>query len=609
MNVTGTLTYPTAAKPPSRLGGRIRCLPVAIVLAAILSVAGAAGCQTGSEGCAAESFLPPTQRELAYLVAHPSAALAIWLRLDAREEPILSTIVLQHENNIYSAQLYLPPECEKSLSAEIRGGNVEPYTACTAGGACFYRRGFCRRGVTRDKASGLEVSYTFVPFALDGRGNPAFAGDLGLLRLEIPASPGAKTLEALIRSAFDEILPARRFPPRELYPLMETRFGMPHRMLSDGFAVPVEAYVLPPVHKLSANKHIDDPKRKLDADLSDLARLLATDSGLLSQRERLRRRLVPDSVKLNWARIDDTDIGSGQNQFVFLTMGPGINYFDGKWRSKTIVMPGPRVVLDPAIVNVADVQIYPSYSIDPPEQGEGRLRAINRFQDEMAGSRRDAVPMPPDRRRNVLRHLADALCRYGLLNDDPTLEAGFTFMGRAFRGSVVNNEIRLLDGLSLREWAIGVIVPPGAGARARALLSEIGYSDESGPGGIPLSEFVSEAPFPTDAGFRQAYLELVCRRALPAAYRIFRLQRPAAASGAEIRPGYALAMKAVDRIVRREGAGFLCGRDAADGADRWARWRDAWNEYRETMFWNRDAVTQERLRARSACLRRSLYRE
>lgn len=605
MNVTAMLDSSIIMRSPSKSGRRICGLSVAIVLAAVLSLAGAAFRQTGSECHAAASFLSPTQSELGYLARHPSVALAAWLRLDGREEPILVTIILQPEENIYSAQLYLPPECEGSLSGNIREGAIEPFSASTAGGRCFYQRGFCRRGVARDGVSGLGVSYTFVPFKLDGRDNPAFIGDLGLLRLEIRASRIVEAPEALLRTAFGEIVPVGSFPSRELYPLMETRFGMPHRMLSDGFSVPVEAFVLPPVHKLSANKHVDDPQRKLDADLTALKRLLATDSDLLSQRERLRRRLVPDSVKLNWSRIDDTDIGSGQNQFVFLTMGPGINYFDGKWRSPTIAMPGPRVILDPAVVNFADAQIYPSYSIDPPELGEGRLRAINLFQDEAADPRRIAVPMPPARRRDVLRRLADALCRYGLLNDDPTLETGFTFMGRPFRGNVVNNEIRLLDGLSFRKWAIGVIVPPGAGERTRALLSEIGYSDESGPGGIPLAEFVSEAPFPTDAGFRQAYLELVCRRALPALYRIFHLQRSAAA----IRPGYSIAMKAVERIIGREGTGFLCGHGAVEAARHWTEWRKAWSEYREALFLDLDAVARERLRARSARLRRMLNRE
>lgn len=609
MNAPEAFEHQTVGMVPLKAGRGMRGLPVAIMLTAVLSLAGAAARQTLARCHAAGLFLAPTQSELADLAGRPSAVLASWLRLDGREEPILVTTIQRPEEKIYSSQLYLPPECEDSLSAEIREGAIEPFCASTAGGKCFYRRGFCRRGVARDEVSGLEVSFTFVPFKLEGRDNPAFVGDLGLLRLEIPASRIAEAPEALIRAAFGEIIAVGRFPARNLYPLMETRFGMPHRMLNDGFAVPVEAYVLPPVHKLSANKHVEDPQRKLDADLRDLARLLATDSGLLSQRERLRRRLVPDSVKLIWSRIDDTDIGSGQNQFVFLTMGPGINYFDGKWRSKTIAMPAPRVILDPAIANFADAQMYPSYSIDPPEQGEGRLRAINRFQDESAGSRRDAVPMPPERRRDVLRNLADALCRYGLLNDDPTLEAGFTFMGRPFRGNVVNNEIRLLDGLSLREWAIGVIVPPGAGERTRALLSEIGYSDESGPGGIPLSEFVSEAPFPTDAGFRQAYLELVCRRTLPALYRIFRLQRPAVVSGSAIRPGYSIAMKAVERIIAREETGFLCGHGAVEAAARWREWRNAWSEYRETLFRRSDTATRENLRARSVRLQQTLYQE
>ncbi|HOT29849.1 MAG TPA: hypothetical protein PLU72_16855 [Candidatus Ozemobacteraceae bacterium] len=117
------------------------------------------------------------------------------------------------------------------------------------------------------------------------------------------------------------------------------------------------------------------------------------------------------------------------------------------------------------------------------------------------------------------------------------------------------------------------------------------------------------APSPTDAGFRQAYLELVCRRARPFLYRIFRLQRPFAGSNAEIRPGYAVATKAVERMIRREGAGFLCGSDAAEGSRRWAGWRNAWSEYREALLRNGDASTPERMWIRADRLRQTLYSE
>lgn len=600
----------TAVGTAPALSGRpARKRIAAGVLGAVLALSGAGMRLPSSECGAADVFAPPSSNDLAALRDRPGAALSAWIALVEGAEPVPVSIVMRPEQNIYSAQLYLPPEYESFLSGAIRMGRIESFGARTSGGKTFYTRGFCRRGIVRDACSGLEIGFTFVPFTVAGRDNPAFGGDLGLLRLEAPAAGLLESPDSLLRVAFDRLVPVHGVPVRELYPLMEAKFGMPHRLAGKGFDVPVEALVLPPVHKLSAGKHLREPAKKLDADLKNLVSLLATDSGLLSQRERLRRGLVPDSVKLNWSRIDDTDIGSGQNQFVFLTMGPGINYFDGPWRSKTSVLPGPRVILDPAVVNFADTQIYPSYSIDPTELGEGRLRAINRFQVETADSRRDAVPMPIERRGQVIRELAEALCRYGLLNDDQTLEAGFTFMGSAFRGNIVNNELRLRDGLSLRDWAIGVIVPPGAAGRARELLSEIGYDDEAGPGGIPLSEFVIEAPFPTDAGFRQAYLELVMRRSLPALYRIIRLLRPAAASRQGIRPGYGCAMKAVDRLIRREGFAFLERERSFEASWRWTGWRTAWSEYREAVFHGDDEAMQKRLRQRALDLQHLVFQE
>ncbi|HNW36605.1 MAG TPA: hypothetical protein PKM25_16830, partial [Candidatus Ozemobacteraceae bacterium] len=305
-------------------------------------------------------------------------------------------------------------------------------------------------------------------------------------------------------------------------------------------------------------------------------------------------------------------------QFVFLTLGPGINYFDGPWRKKICALPGPRLIIDPAVVNLADAQIYPSYSIDPPEMGEGRLRAINRFQTgesapcsskTSVSCRRDALSMPFERREKVIRELADVLCRYGLLNDDPALERGFSFMGAEFRGNIVNNEIRLRDGLALREWAIGVIVPPGAAKSTRRRLSAIGFTEESGPGGMPLSEFVIEAPFATDAGFRLAYLELVLRRSQPVLSRIIRRLRPDQAPENGIRPGYTSAMHAIDRIIRREGFAFLFHRRSFDASRSWAEWRTAWSEWLEALIRGDDGAACERLRCRVGSLRSKLFCE
>lgn len=544
--------------------------------------------------------------ELAALKDRPSAVLGVWITVPGVADPLLVTVIPIAEREAFSACLYLPSEGEPALSQAVRACPPEPFRGYTTGGGLFYERGFCRTGRLRDEDSGIAITFTHVPHEVAGRDNPAFAGDIGLLRLEASMTALLTAPDALLRPAFGRPVRASTAPAGELYPHMDTRFGFPHRLVAGGFDAPVEACLLPPVHKLSANKNLGTCEEKREADLRDLAALLATDSGLLSQRERLRRRMVPDTVKLDGARIDDTDIGSGQNQFVFLTLGPGINYFDGPWRRREVRLPGPRVILDPAVVNLADAQIYPSYSIDPPDRGEGRLTAINRFQTDSKPTCREAVPMPASRRSRVIRELAGALCRYGLLNDDPALEKGFIFLGCGFRGNIVNNEIRLRDALSLREWAIAVIVPPGTADRARRLLAGIGFTPENGPGGVPLPDFVIEAPFATDAGFRMAYLEFVLRRSNTVLARLARLLRPSGISGLGIRPGYLPTLKAIDRLIRREGLAFLLQPGALDAARRWGTWRRAWSAWRTAVLNEAPEAEQQRLRYRAEILYRTL---
>ncbi|HOY66068.1 MAG TPA: hypothetical protein PLP29_04215 [Candidatus Ozemobacteraceae bacterium] len=573
-------------------------------LAALLAFPGMARAAPGSPLPAPSPIF--CAGELAILKTRPAAVLGAWITVPGVAEPLLVTVIPIPEREAFSACLYLPLEGEPALSQAIHARLPQPFRGYTAGGGLFYERGFCRTGRLRDEDSGLEIAFTHVPHEVAGRDNPAFAGDIGLLQLEASMTTLLTAPDALLRPAFNRPVQACAAPAGELYPLMDTHFGVPHRLVADGFAAPVEACLLPPVHKLSANKHLGTREEKSEADLSDLAALLASDSGLLSQRERLRRRRVPDTVKLNWSRIDDTDIGSGQNQFVFLALGPGINYFDGPWRRREVVLPGPRVILDPAVVNLADAQIYPSYSIDPPDRGEGRLAAINRFQTGANTACREAVPMPARRRGRVIRELAGALCRYGLLNDDPTLEKGFTFLGSAFQGNIINNEIRLRDALSLREWAIGVIVPPGTADRARHLLADIGFSPENGPGGIPLPDFVIEAPFATDEGFRMAYLEFVLCRSNTVLARLVRLLRPSGASGSGIRPGYLPTLKAIDRLIRREGLAFLLQPRAFDAARRWGVWRRAWSAWRTAALNGAPEAERRRLRCRADMLYRTL---
>ncbi len=500
--------------------------------------------------------------DLALLASEPASSLVFWVDLAGVADPLPVMVGTASVPGNLALRLHVPARAEPMLRPAVRAATVVPFVTWRADGSEFYRRGWCRRGQLMLPA-GPALSFRHVPFTVAGRPNPAFLADLGYLEIEVPA--------AVMPGALDEIMTAA-FAGRAqgvTGPLAGSRFGVPHRRWVT--EPPLPAFILPPIHKLSANKHLLDPQQKLAADLDDLAALLAPRACLLSQSERVRRRLVPPHVRLNWARIDDTDLGSGQNPFVFVTVGPGINYFDGPWGRPDVAMPGPRVIIDPVVAWLVDAQIYPSYSIDPVEKGEGRLATINRFQtDEPATFTREIVPMPRARRLRVLAALAEGLCRYGLLNDDPRLDPGFVCMGQRFRGNVVNNEIRLQYGLSLRDLAIGVIVPPGTAASVSARLARVGFIPAANEAG-----FIVEAPTATDAGFRQAYLELVLRRTHPSLHRIASQLR----RGAEKRRGYEVALAAIDRLIRREGMAFLMT----------PRARQAWH----TWSWSRPAHGSE----------------
>jgi hypothetical protein len=111
-----------------------------------------------------------------------------------------------------------------------------------------------------------------------------------------------------------------------------------------------------------------------------------------------------------------------------------------------------------------------------------------------------------------LGRLEETLIEYGLLNDSPETEIGFSFSGQEFRGNPVNNEVRIPEALSLFDLVQLIVIPKGS----YSLYEDSFHKALNGYlCGIPIRQVFQEAPFNTDKGFRIAFLLHLLKKSRP----------------------------------------------------------------------------------------------
>lgn len=443
---------------------------------------------------------------------------------------------------------------ENSLADLVRCAGVTTFAPLKMDGMPLYRKGTACAG--KLKAEGAsQATFIYVPHMVDGRHNDAFISDLGYLEVDFAESASGGDLGAAIQQLFAgraELSPVVRLNRYYLY--------------RDNYFGPVDAFncgsaaglLFEPLHKATLNKGIEDWETKTESDLKLVIHLLGREKFLLSQDMRLKLGIVPGFVQVRWESIEDTDIGSGQNQLVFLSQGPGINYFDDPWLRARKNVPCPRLVFHRDVCSLSELQVYPTYSIEPAAKGEGRLRAINAFQCQerlVASGVRGITWASADFREGYYQAVEDSLCRGGLLDDSTDLSPGFEFYGRSFAGTMINNELRVNQSVSVRDLLTAVIVPAVSAASYTA-----SYEQElsgSSPHwdfncGIHFRRIFSEAALSTDKGFRIAWMMLVLRQSQPVFYRLLKNAHSVGRLS-----GYLFLAEKIAAIAAKEGRGFF----------------------------------------------------
>ncbi|MFZ5952214.1 MAG: hypothetical protein ACOYXC_16040 [Candidatus Rifleibacteriota bacterium] len=457
---------------------------------------------------------------------------AVFFEITGSTEPLVAYLRFSQSRNRFILRGNLPPgiDTDTHLKAEI-----EAFSPTKKDNEPLYGKGTVLKYHLKFPES-EDTVFFFLPYYINEKDNRCFVSDLGYFELHFCCHSGREKeiIEQTFKRIFNGRLNLSKTVRYNRYYLYKDSFWGPVDYTGDSMKEkPVFHNILPPTHKMTINKHIEDWQEKDEKDRQAFFDVLATDEYLLSQDNRLKLGLVPGFVKLNLSRLEHTDIGSGQNQFVFLSIGPGINYFDDPWMAQRRNLPCPRLILHPGVLDFSQIQLYPSFSIDSGETGERRLQAINRFQKSMDDSikvRHPRLPLwiSPTAEKKFMEELEKRILCYGLTNDSPELYPGFFFFEQSFRGNLINNEIRLHQGISLQAMLCGVIVPPDTAELYRQQYARL--LENSRPHwqfncGRHFSDLFIEAPTADDAGFRIAYLEWILRRSNPVLSRLIKACR------------------------------------------------------------------------------------
>lgn len=458
------------------------------------------------------------------LIARKGQERAVFLAADNRE----SIFYMRYAADGFIMRGQLEASEDRLFEAAFEKAENVIFSPLKADGNPLYRRGTARRLNLR-LSGGRAASAIHVPRIIDGVPNECFVCDVGYVEIALGSTPPSE-------SELNELFGRLTAGAMKLCPQVALNR---YYMYRDNYLGPVEKFAAAeyrdllagPTHKVTFYKFLRDNQLKAHKDKKLTIGLLAEHRFLLSQDLRLKLGMVPATVVLKPENLYNSDLGSGQNHMVFLTIGPGINYFDDTWQQSRENIPCPRMIFHRDACRLEKMQVFPTYSIEPEEKGIGRLRFINGFQNGPAvrnASFTEAVWPDENRKRQFLGKIEEALCGYGLLNDSPDLEPGFVFEDRLFKGNVVNNELRLHHALAVRDLMTAVIIPPGMKNSYDlhyriAMHGTVSHWDFNC--GIHYRDLFVEATEPSDKAFRAAWLMLVLRETHPTAYRLLKTAR------------------------------------------------------------------------------------
>jgi hypothetical protein len=486
------------------------------------------------------------------LVSNTGSERAIFVELAAVEK----IFYLRHSDGHFIMNSSLSEAEEKLLHPQVFTGRKTLFSPLKQNGEPLYEKGIaCISDGQSDRNS--QWQFLYVPFNIEGKINDAFVSDLGNLKITIDIAylKSKEALETILQSLFGNNAKLCRQVRLNRYYLFRDNYYGPVEFIKDRTS---DNIIFPPVHKATLNKSVSDRPEKSEKDRKLVIDLIAHEKHLYSQDMRLKLGMVPGFVKINWQYLDNTDIGSGQNHLVFLSTGPGINYFDDPWKQPRNNVPCPRLYFHKDIVNLDRIQLYPTYSIEPKEKGTGRLAAINIFQKttkQVADLHKQVLWSNTDLKVSLLSEIEEGLCQYGLTNKSADLEPGFVFKRCFFNGNIVNNEIRIYQAAAVRDYMTAVIVPPdSAEAYRQAYQSEMANKCEHWDYncGVHFSRLFVEAIESNDSGFRETWLMMQLKESHPTLSRVMHRARQN-----DKRRAFSKIADKVSAMARRQGRKFF----------------------------------------------------
>ena len=496
----------------------------------------------------------------------------------------------------------IPAAVENFVDPAIFSAGSAEFKTYKKSGGIFYSRGKSFNFNFKAEADAL-CEITYIPYKINGLENDAFISDKGFLKLIVKSSPAAGSAQ-LSNDMLNRLL-GRVFKDRavrlksivkynQYYHDRCDYFGYVNRMIPAGLNTAPGDFLLYPTHKITYNRNISGRSEKHLLDMRLAVSFLRKDYPLISQDIRAKNSLVEDHISLDIAKLPQTDIGSGQNTFIYLSYGPGINYYDSPYLKTNDNFPSPRFIFDRNELSREDAQFYPKNSWESFGTGISRFNEINYFQDflsveppggpgafENYPRYDEPVFMNPDKRLAYLSELNDKIIDYGLINDTGELIFNFDFFSQDHRGNVINNELRTAGAVYPAFSSAALIVAPGTGREYIKTYEEFmkKYGLPEYIGGTHYRDYFIEADECSDYGMRAAYLKYLISRTDPNLNRLANLfaahERSADASKKQY--GYRIFMNACENIIKKDKNGFFSSA-AAKSAGRMH------NELKETFY-------------------------
>ncbi len=492
--------------------------------------------------------------EAEFLYNHPDKIKPVFLVSDSDSDIVINCYFSEKlKKFVFRTKLRFNQE--KLLKNNIFKNPVSRFNTSYETGNIFYTQGNCHKLELFNN----KIQVRYVPYIVSGMENDGFICDLGYLEIIVEKEfilnrkTFSLTLELILNEIFNGVKIKKKVSLNRYFYNKKSIYGFVHEYQGNTISESSD-FLFYPVHKMTIAKNMRDNAKKAIKDRRFVMKFLEFDGILLSQDERAKQFMVHEYVKLRRKNIENSDIGSGQNNFVFLGYGPGINYFDDPFRKKRMNIPCPRFIFGKDIIFYSRTQFYPDYSIGTYELGVGRLNEYNRFQKFLLRRKsslclkkeftNQPVFMCTKNRKKYIETLENKLLEYGILNDDDRMELGFEFNGEKYIGNIVNNEIRILDTIKPTISTLGVIIP--AGLKNTYLIDYekkiIAESASVFINGIFFKDYFIDSVNQTDLGMRQAYLEFVIRNSSKLLYSIIKRARKSKRS-------YGILLRLISRMI------------------------------------------------------------